>query len=66
LITIVKQASYLYVGVDGPAEYELGVSTRSSETENKIYSGRDDFSENTFATNNENTTKDGTLKRFTI
>ncbi len=62
LATIIKQGSYLYIDIDGPAEYELGVSTRSSETENRIYFGRDDSSENTFAIHNEVTKKDGTLK----
>lgn len=62
LVTITKLSNYLFIDIDGPAEYELGVSTRSSETDNKIYLGRDDSSENTFAIHNESTKKDGSLK----
>ena len=49
LVTVTYLPNYLSIDVDGPEDYLLGVGTKSGEINGKIYKGRNDSNENTFA-----------------
>lgn len=51
LVTISQHPQHLFIDIDGPADYLMGVSTLTGERNGKFFKGRNDSVENTFAIN---------------